>query len=97
MARPLTQRQREVLSFIVGRLRQSGTAPTLREICQRLGINSTNGAADHLVGLERKGCLVYRKDGKARDIAVLDAGYLELGYARCGHCGQMAEPGKKVA
>lgn len=53
----LTDRQREVLDFIQLRIDEWGYPPTIREIGQHLGIKSTNGVADHLKSLKRKGYL----------------------------------------
>jgi repressor LexA len=54
----LTDRQREILSFIQERIHEQGYPPTIREIGQRMGIRSTNGVNDHLKALERKGFLL---------------------------------------
>ncbi len=53
----LTDRQREVYDFIQDRIRAWGYPPTIREIGEHLGIKSTNGVADHLKALKRKGYL----------------------------------------
>lgn len=53
----LTERQQEVLEFIEDRIREWGYPPTIREIGEHLGIRSTNGVADHLKALKRKGFL----------------------------------------
>lgn len=53
----LTDRQQEVLDFIVRRIDDEGYPPTLREIGEHMGIKSTNGVNDHLRALERKGVL----------------------------------------
>ncbi len=53
----LTDRQREVYEFIQDRIRAWGYPPTVREIGEHLGIKSTNGVADHLKALKRKGYL----------------------------------------
>jgi repressor LexA len=53
----LTDRQREVYEYIQDRIRQWGYPPTIREIGEHLGIRSTNGVADHLKALQRKGYL----------------------------------------
>lgn len=50
-------RQAEVLRFIAEHAAQHGYPPTLREICNGIGIVSTNGASDHINGLIRKGML----------------------------------------
>jgi len=60
-ARPeLTQRQQQVLDFIQEKIEAWGYPPTIREIGQHLGIRSTNGVADHLKALKRKGYLTQR-------------------------------------
>ena len=56
--RLLTARQQEVFDFINERIRTCGYAPTIREIGAHLGIRSTNGVADHIKALKRKGVLV---------------------------------------
>jgi len=53
----LTERQRDVLAFIRGRVDQSGVAPTLQEIADEFGFASTAGAQKHVLLLERKGFL----------------------------------------
>lgn len=57
MPEVLTERQREILGYIVQHIRENGYPPTVREIASAFGIRSTNGVADHLKGLERKGYL----------------------------------------
>ncbi|OGQ79624.1 MAG: repressor LexA [Deltaproteobacteria bacterium RIFOXYA12_FULL_58_15] len=53
----LTDRQREVFDFIQERIRAWGYPPTIREIGEHFSIRSTNGVADHLKALKRKGYL----------------------------------------
>lgn len=53
----LTDRQREILSFIVRETESRGFPPTIREIGEEMDIRSTNGVNDHLKALERKGYL----------------------------------------
>ncbi len=67
---PLTDRQREVLTFIARSIQERGYPPTLREIGQKLGIRSTNGVNDHLKALEKKGYL-QREDLKSRALRCL--------------------------
>lgn len=57
----LSPRQRQVLDFIVERIEQHGYPPTIREICQHFNISSTNGVADHLKALTRKGYLTHQE------------------------------------
>ena len=53
----LTQRQRDILDFISTSIDRRGYPPTLREIGEHFGIQSTNGVNDHLKALEKKGFL----------------------------------------
>ena len=53
----LTDRQREILTFIVKETEARGFPPTIREIGEEMDIRSTNGVNDHLKALERKGYL----------------------------------------
>lgn len=53
----LTERQREILTFIETYITDNGYPPTVREIGKAFGIRSTNGVSDHLKSLERKGYL----------------------------------------
>lgn len=64
----LSPRQRDVLSCITNALDQRGIPPTYREIGDALGISSTNGVADHMKALEKKGYLRKVADGAARGI-----------------------------
>ena len=51
----LTQRQRQVLQFILARQRRTGSVPTIREIAAHFGFSSPNAAAQHLKLIEKKG------------------------------------------
>lgn len=64
----LTERQQEVLDFIVEGVKMRGYPPTLREISQRFGISSTQGVRRHIDALEKKGYIL-REHG-ARSISV---------------------------
>ena len=66
----LTDRQKQALDFIGRYISQQGYPPTLREICEHMGIRSTNGVNDHLKALEKKGYLE-RQDLKSRAIRPL--------------------------
>jgi repressor LexA len=60
----LTERQRDVLSFISTRIEQDGVAPTLQEIADAFGFRSTASAQKHVAHLERKGFLQREKHQK---------------------------------
>jgi len=77
----LTPRQEEVLDLVLEALERKGYPPSVREICDALGISSTRGALRHLEALEKKG-FISRAHG-ARAIQVRDtlrgaAAYLPL-------------------
>jgi repressor LexA len=57
----LTDRQRKVFEFIQEHIRAWGYPPTIREIGEHLSIKSTNGVADHLKALQRKGYLTHEE------------------------------------
>jgi len=68
----LTDRQLEVLRFIVQQIEDNGYPPTIREIGEALDIRSTNGVNDHLKALERKGYLT-RDPVKSRALIPTEA------------------------
>lgn len=67
----ITDRQRRVLDAVTALSQRLGYPPTLRELGTELGIRSTNGVADHLRALERKGFVVRGGAGHARTIRVV--------------------------
>jgi repressor LexA len=66
----LTARQKEIYDFLLRVIREKGYAPSIPEIGARFKIASTNGVADHLKALEKKGYI--RRVGK-RAIEVVNA------------------------
>ena len=70
MARDLTDRQEEVLRYLVEFTLDNHYQPSVREMGAELGINSTNGVKDHLRGLERKGWI--KMTNKARAIIIFE-------------------------
>ncbi len=62
----MTSRQRQVYDFIAERIESQGYPPTIREIGDHMGIRSTNGVADHLKALMRKGFLDQAAASKSR-------------------------------
>ncbi len=57
MKKQLTERQEEILNFIMQFREESGYPPTLREIGKKFGISSTFGVKRHLDALQKKGYL----------------------------------------
>lgn len=62
----LAPRQRQVLDAIASHVDQAGIPPTLRELGDALGIKSTNGVADHIKALIKKGYLERGQEGNVR-------------------------------
>ncbi len=74
----LTDRQREILDFIVSTSEERGYPPTIREIGEQMDIRSTNGVNDHLKALERKGYLT-RAEQQSRSLVPTKRARLVLG------------------
>jgi len=66
----LTERQRQILKFIVERIEEGGVPPTLREIAGHFGFASPASAKAHLRALEMKG-FIRRREGQARGIELV--------------------------
>ena len=75
----LTDRQREILSFIVKETENRGFPPTIREIGEEMDIRSTNGVNDHLKALERKGYL-NRGEQQSRSLVPTKRARMVLGF-----------------
>ena len=70
----ITNKQREVLEYLKQHVLQKGYPPSVREICDAVGLKSTSSAHAHLESLERNGYI--RKDPtKPRAIEIVDDGF----------------------
>ena len=67
MALIIYKRQKQILGFIKQYIQSNGSAPTLKQIAQALGVSSLATVHEHLQALEAKG-LITRKSGKMRSI-----------------------------
>jgi repressor LexA len=74
----LTDRQKQILHFIVKETESRGFPPTIREIGEQMSIRSTNGVNDHLKALERKGYLL-RGEQQSRSLVPTKRARLVLG------------------
>lgn len=74
----LTERQKEILQFILRTSEERGYPPTIREIGEEMEIRSTNGVNDHLKALERKGFLT-RGEQQSRSLVPTKRARLVLG------------------
>jgi repressor LexA len=61
------KRQKQILGFIKQYIQSNGTAPTLKQIAEAIGVSSLATVHEHLQALEAKG-LITRKSGKMRSI-----------------------------
>lgn len=77
----LTDRQKEILTFIVDTSEDRGYPPTIREIGEQMDIRSTNGVNDHLKALERKGYLT-RGEQQSRSLVPTKRARLVLGMSQ---------------
>ena len=72
MSDKITKRQQAVLDCIEASIREKGYGPTVREICQTLGLSSPSTVHVHLKALEDKG-LIKRDPLKSRSISLVNA------------------------
>lgn len=70
MAPIIYKRQGQILDFIRQYIQSTGSAPTLRQIAEAIGVSSLATVHEHLTTLEDKG-LIKRKGGKTRTIELL--------------------------
>jgi len=67
MAPIIYKRQGQILDFIKQHIQSTGSAPTLRQIADAIGVSSLATVHEHLAALEIKG-LIKKKIGKTRAI-----------------------------
>ncbi|MCL2840135.1 MAG: transcriptional repressor LexA [Defluviitaleaceae bacterium] len=67
----LTAKQQLILDFLKAEIRQNGYPPTVREICDAVGLSSTSTVHAHLETLERKG-FIRRSPAKNRSTEILE-------------------------
>jgi repressor LexA len=67
---PLTRRQREILTFLEGYIKDHGYAPSFEEIAEQFRFQSLATVHEHLTNLERKG-YIRRTFNESRSVEVL--------------------------
>lgn len=67
----ITHKQEEILNYIKNEILEHGFPPTVREICQTVGLKSTSSVHSHLESLEKNG-YIRRDPTKPRAIEILD-------------------------
>ena len=80
MAPVIYKRQQQILDFIRQHIQSTGSAPTLRQIANAIGVTSLATVHEHLTALEEKR-LIKRKKGKNRSIELPDA---DISYSEEG-------------
>ncbi len=78
MARKITNRQRQVLEYLVNEVKTKGYAPSVREIGLALGLRSPSTVHQHLTALEQKGC-IRRHGERMRALEVVDKSLVQNG------------------
>jgi len=76
MSITLTAKQRLVLDFLKAQIRKNGYPPTVREICDAVGLSSTSTVHAHLETLERKG-YIRRSKSKNRSTEILEEDFYQ--------------------
>jgi repressor LexA len=79
----LTEKQRQILGFIVERIAERGAPPTMREIAERFGFASPASVKGHLEALEKKG-FIQRREWTARGIELVKERVSKLFWEREG-------------
>ncbi len=72
-----TAKQQEILAYIKNEILKKGYPPTVREICETVGLKSTSSVHSHLETLERNG-YIRRDPTKPRAIEICDEGFQML-------------------
>lgn len=66
-----TEKQLRVLAYVKEQIKKNGYAPSVREICQALGLRSTSTVHGYLARLQKKG-LIQKAALKPRTIRITD-------------------------
>ena len=71
MPAKLSKKQQEILDYLKEEILSKGYPPTVREICEKVGLKSTSSVHSHLNTLERNG-FIRRDPTKPRAIEICD-------------------------
>lgn len=69
----ISEKQLQILEFMKNEVKQKGYPPSVREICEAVGLKSTSTVHGHLARLEKRG-LIRRDPTKPRAIEILEVG-----------------------
>ena len=67
----ITPKQQQILDYIKEEILSKGYPPTVREICEKVGLKSTSSVHSHLSTLENNG-YIRRDPTKPRAIEIMD-------------------------
>ena len=67
----ITPKQQQILDYIKEEILSKGYPPTVREICEKVGLKSTSSVHSHLSTLENNG-YIRRDPTKPRAIEIID-------------------------
>ncbi len=70
--KPLTPKQHEFLLFLKNFVEERGYPPTMKEMCDKMEMSSTNAANQYIQALEKKGYIHRQQKGASRGIQILD-------------------------
>lgn len=70
----LSAKQKQILEYMKAEVREKGYPPSVREICDAVGLKSTSTVHGHLSRMEKKG-YIRRDPTKPRAIEILEAGF----------------------
>ena len=71
MPAKISKKQQEILDYLKDEILSKGYPPTVREICEKVGLKSTSSVHSHLSTLERNG-FIRRDPTKPRAIEICD-------------------------
>lgn len=74
----LSAKQQLILEFLKKEIKRNGYPPTVREICDAVGLSSTSTVHAHLETLERKG-YIRRSPSKNRSTEILEDNFYNIG------------------
>ena len=77
MSEKITAKQQAVLDCIKESILNKGFPPSVREICETVGLKSTSSVHAHLETLEKKG-YIRRDAAKSRTIEILDDSFSQV-------------------
>ena len=67
----ISEKQQQILDYIKEEILKKGYPPTVREICEKVGLSSTSSVHSHLNTLEENG-YIKRDSSKTRAIEIVD-------------------------